>query len=248
MNQSDTITFKFNGETLKYRVSNSLDKDFFLVILNEHSTNDKIFKILGIDDTYGFCEEVLGRSIKDRSHIFPELDSLSDLEKVVDALYQRIIKISTPKFQIGNLVMVVKREGDEGDYPCSYTDEMLQYENRIFTINEVHEMSIPFMKKHIPRLKYEEPFFYSFVGVDWNWSSGMLRKIEIVKDAVKDITAQYGVTLADIGKVNIDGVHSYVDTHTPITYDGVISGPSLYPEKSEESEYKLTFKFNHLKF
>lgn len=245
MKIGDKIVFKFNETTLKYEVVTTLNKYFFLYALDAGSTNSKIFEILKIDDIYGFCEEVIGKYIKIKSNIFPELESLSDLEIIVNALYKRILEISTPKFKVGDLVMVTKREGESSDYMCGYSDEMVQYENRIFAISKINKMSISSMKSYISRLRYEEPFYYTLEGNDWNWSSAMLHKVGIIKDLVKGETSLNKVILTDIGKV---GVSSYMDAHTTaITCDKAIDGTSLYPEK-EEPEYKLNFNVKPLKF
>jgi len=245
MKIGDKIVFKFNETTLKYQVVTTLDKRFFLYNLNVDSANSKIFEILEIDDIYGFYEKVVDKYIKDKLNTFPELESLSDLERVVNALYERILEISTPKFKVGDLVMVAKREEKSSDYTCSYTDEMVQYENRIFAISEINKMSIPIMKSYIPRLRYEEPFYYTLEGNDWKWSSAMLHKVGTIKDSIKGVTSLDKVILTDIGEV---GVSSYMDAHTTeITCDKAIDGISLYPEK-EEPEYKLNFNVKPLKF
>lgn len=245
MKIGDKIVFKFNETTLKYEVVTSLDKHFFLCNLDKGSPNSKIFEILEIDDRYGFCEEVIGKYIKKQSNVFPELESLSDLERVVNALYERILEISTPKFKVGDLVMVAKREGESSDYVCNYNDEMVQYENRIFAISKINKMSIPSIKSYISRLRYEEPFYYTLEGNSWNWSSAMLHKVGTIKDSIKGVASLDKVILTDIGEV---GISSYMGAHTTaITCDKAIDGTSLYPEK-EEPEYKLNFNVKPLKF
>lgn len=246
MKVNEKIVFKYNNTTLVYKVWQTGDKYILINITTDayQTLNQAIFILLGIEDRFSFCKEEIGYSVEDKLAGFPELNSLSDLEKVVNALYRRIIEISTPKFKVGDLVMIVKREGNGSDYPCSYMDEMVQYENRIFTISEINKMSTSIMKSFISKLKYEEPFYYTLEGVDWNWSSAMLHKV----DLVKYITAQDIAILADTGEVNLNGIPSYIDTHSPAMSNQVSSSTYSCLEKSEESEYKLTFKFNHLKF
>lgn len=250
MKVNEKIVFKYNNTTLVYKVWQTGDKYILINITTDayQTLNQAIFILLGIEDRFSFCKEEIGYSVEDKLAGFPELNSLSDLEKVVNALYRRIIEISTPKFKVGDLVMIVKREGNGSDYPCTYMDEMIQYENQIFTISKINKMSTSIIKSFTSRLRYEEPFFYTVEGNDWNWSSAMLRKVEIIGDVIKDIITPDEVVLADIGKVNIDGISSYMDVHTPvITCDKAINGPSIYPER-EESEYKLNFSIKPLKF
>lgn len=241
----DKIVFKHNGVKLEYKPLNISNK--YWLSNFEYGNNTAIFNLLGIEDRFAFCEKEIGYSIECKTADFPEVNSLEDLEKIVNALYKRIIEISTSKFQVGDMVMVVKREGKGSDYPCSYMDEMVQYENRIFTISKINKMSTSIMKSFISKLKYEEPFYYTLEGMDWICSSAMLRKVGTIKDLAKSTPSLDKVILSDIGKVNIVGVPFYIDTNTATGTYEAINGPSIYPEK-EEPEYKLTFKFNHLKF
>jgi len=43
------------------------------------------------------------------------------------------------KYKVGDKVKVIKREGNEDDYPCSYVDEMMGYAYRMATITEIVE-------------------------------------------------------------------------------------------------------------
>lgn len=237
MEVNDKIVFKYNGIELQYKVMH-LDKYWLSNYVV--GANTAIFNLLKIEDRFAFCAKEVGYDFARKTSDFPELESLSDLEKVVNALYQRIIKISTPKFQVGDLVMIVKREGNSSDYPCSYMDEMVQYENQIFIISKINKMSTPIMKSFISRLKYEEPFYYTLKEMDWNWSSAMLHKIGTTKNLITDINAPNITDLIDIGKINICEAPSYIDTH-------ITNGPSLYPEK-EEPKYKLNFNVKSLNF
>lgn len=243
MKENDKIVFKYDGIELQYKVT-QIDKRYWLSN-SKLGNNIAIFNLLKIEDRFAFCEKEIGYPIISKTADFPEVNSLKDLEKIVNALYKRIIEISTPKFNVGDLVMVVKREGEGSDYPCTYMEEMVQYENRIFTISKINKMSFYTIKSFISKLRYEEPFYYSFKGIDWNWSSAMLHKV----DPGKHITAQDIAILADTGVVNIGEAHSCINANiSAITCDKAIDGPSLYPEKSEEPEYKLNFSVKPLKF
>lgn len=85
MQNHDEIVFHYNGKTLNYQVicSHSV---WILCPLGLFS-NSEIFNLLGIKDKYAFCENIVGyRSFGD----FPEMKSLEDLEKVVNALHRKI--------------------------------------------------------------------------------------------------------------------------------------------------------------
>lgn len=85
MRNHDELVFHYNGKTLNYQVICSCG----VCILSIHGPfdNGEIFKLLGIKDKYAFCEDIVGYRSKGD---FPEMKSLEDLEKVVDALYKRI--------------------------------------------------------------------------------------------------------------------------------------------------------------
>jgi hypothetical protein len=86
MQNHDEIVFHYNGKTLNYQVVCACD----VCILSANGgtyNNSEIFNLLGIKNKYAFCEDIVGyRSVGD----FPEMKSLKDLEKVVNALYRII--------------------------------------------------------------------------------------------------------------------------------------------------------------
>lgn len=85
MQNHDELVFHYNGKTLNYQVICGGN----VCILDIHGpfNNSEIFNLLGIKDRYAFCKDIVGyRSQGD----FPEMKSLEDLEKVVNALYKRI--------------------------------------------------------------------------------------------------------------------------------------------------------------
>lgn len=87
MQNHDIITFHYNGKTLKYQVVGADNK--YILCIREHGVylNSEIFNLLGIEDKNAFCEDIVGYHSEGD---FPEMKSLEDLEKIVNALYQRI--------------------------------------------------------------------------------------------------------------------------------------------------------------
>lgn len=242
MKKNDKIVFKFNGETLEYRVTGGSITGVFLSLCEDYP-NDKIFEILGIDDIYGFCERVICKNLQNKSAIFPELDSLEDLKKVVDALYQEIINKSVSKYNEGDIVRVLPKQGVVSDYPFGYTDDMYKYANDLFSIKEVHKLTVGQLKYYINCKKYKEPFFYILnnESLEYNWSSEMFSKVTEIDTRIT----------VDTGEINIKEISNYIDTYTPavaIACDKAVDGRFLYPEKSEKPEYKLNFSVKPLKF
>lgn len=85
MQNHDEIVFHYNGKTLNYQVICA--SGVCILSVNGPFNNSEIFNLLGIKDKYAFCENIVGyRSTGD----FPEMKSLEDLEKVVNALYKKI--------------------------------------------------------------------------------------------------------------------------------------------------------------
>lgn len=237
MEVNDKIVFKYNGIELQYNVM-YLDKYWLSSYVA--GANTAIFNLLKIEDRFAFCAKEVGYDFASKTSDFPELESLSDLEKVVNALYKEIINKSVPKYKVGDIVRILPREGEKDDYPCIYTDIMNKYAYNLFLIKEVKELPIGQLKHYINYKKYEEPFYYMLNEdpTGCTWSSKMLSKV---------ITADTKI-LADIGEVNIGGVPSYIDTYSPAMTDGVSSNTYTRLEKSEESEYKLNFNVKPLKF
>lgn len=235
MEVNDKIVFKYNGIELQYKVMH-IGKYWLSNYIA--GANIAIFNLLKIEDRFAFCEKEIGYDIASKTADFPEVDSLQDLEKVVNALYKEIINKSVPKYKVGDIVRIIPREGEKGDYPFVYTDIMNKYANDLFIIKEVEKISIGQLKNYINCKKYEEPFYYMLNGdpTGCTWSSKMFSKV---------IKADTKIT-ADISKVNLNVIPYDTDTHTAaitcdkITCDKTIDGPSLFPEK-EEPEYKLNF-------
>lgn len=239
MKENDKIVFKYDGIELQYKVT-QIDKRCWLSN-SKLGNNIAIFNLLKIEDRFAFCEKEIGYPIISKTANFPEVNSLNDLEKIVDALYKRILELSKPKFNVGDIVIVVKREGDGSDYPYYYSNGMVSCENQLFTIEEVCQIPINKIRSEMQRSKYEEPFYYIIEGSSSYWSSAMLRKVGIIKDQ-PDVKI-----LTDIGEIDLR-IPSYIDTHSPAICDGVSSSTYSCLEKSEEPEYKLNFNVKPLKF
>lgn len=238
MEINDKIIFKFYGTTLEYEVASGLSGRFFLSILNKRLgyNNSTIFETLGIDDRYGFCEKVTGKSIKDNMSHFPELNSLEDLEKVVSALYQEIINKSVPKYKEGDIVKILPRQGAECDYPNSYIEDMEKYANGLYTIKRVSRYTVKQLKYYIKCEKYEEPFYYILNELGaYIWSSKMFSKVDIK-------------IAADTGFININAIPNYIASDAFIAYNEKINKLKNEKDNSDSSEYKLNFNVKLLNF
>lgn len=108
---------------------------------------------------------------------FPEFSSFEKLSTFVKALYQ------TPGYKIGDKVRIKKREGEGGDYPCNYTEEMREHEGKTLTISS---FSFPAHTETLERAKrYDGDLFFYGLDVDgdnWLWTSSMFEPVEDAAD------------------------------------------------------------------
>ena len=117
---------------------------------------------------WGISEELLSNHLGEMIEINGISDGLVTI--LVDGYY---IQLSPemyiiPKFQVGDVVTVAKREGKERDYPFCFTDEMTEFEGKRFKIK-----SLWFSERDLEREYYEEPFLYRLNSIDYTWSSAM---------------------------------------------------------------------------
>lgn len=186
MKENDIIVFKYEGTTLSYKVVQNIDHNTYYLSCCGVK-NDKIFDLLGISDRFSFCSAIVGYTLTNTSVAFPEVNTSKDLEKIVDALYQRIIDISTPKFKEGEMVKILPKDGSELSYPNGYVIEMTRFANSTDTIANVNKMSVDLLKRCISLEKYQEPFGYCLQDHSFVWTSAMLEsanKDEIKKEEV----------------------------------------------------------------
>lgn len=84
----DKIVFNLDGEKFTGKVSNG--HGYWVNFSGDdrcHSeTVDKIFSHFGISDRYNFREKVTGRDNYEFNGIWPYVDSLEELRKMLDAL------------------------------------------------------------------------------------------------------------------------------------------------------------------
>lgn len=85
MQNHDEVVFRYKEKTLNYQVICAHN----VCILSIHGplNNSEIFNLLEIKDKNAFCENIVGYRSEGN---FPQMKSLEDLEKVVNALYSRI--------------------------------------------------------------------------------------------------------------------------------------------------------------
>lgn len=187
MKLKDRIVFKYNGTPLNYTVEKHIG--YYLYCSGE--PNDKIFHLLSIPDKFSFCENIIGHSIENsikESLTFPEVNNLEDLEKIVDALYQRIIDLSTPKFKVGDKVKILPKSKGIQDYPCSYVPQMEKFSDTTTIIKHVQKISVTRLKNYISLAKYEEPFYYLLKDIGFNWTSAMLESVSKIEDKKEDVS------------------------------------------------------------
>lgn len=214
MKVNDKIVFKYNGTTLNYKVVQNIYHNTYY-LSGCDVKNDKIFDLLGISDRFSFCSAMVGYTLTNTCVTFPEVKTLEDLEKIVNALYQRIIDISTPKFEEGAIVKILPKDGFSLDYPFGYTSTMEEFANTTTTICGLEKiLSVDALKDCIDFEKYEEPFHYVLKGNEFTWASSMLesanedetKKEEVlppkfnigekVKIKMLDLHRHYGVYLS----------------------------------------------------
>lgn len=188
----DKVIFKYNGITLNYQVrQNTVANSFYLSC--DKKPNCQIFDLLEIQDRFLFCEEKIGYTIVDKSTSFPEVKTLEDLEQIVDALYQRIIDISTPKFKEGKRVRILPKNGLASHYPYSYIPKMEELANTIAIISQVNTMSISNLEQYMPLETYEEPFYYKLNDNVFSWTSVMLESVSIDKDKEEKVLPKFNI-------------------------------------------------------
>lgn len=77
------------------------------------------------------------------------------------------------KFKVGDKIKILPRIGDTNDYPGRYVDQMLQYVNRIYTIETVTLR----VDNCIYMFKCDG-YNYTLKGIDkYLWTSPMLEKV-----------------------------------------------------------------------
>lgn len=211
MKKNNIIVFKYKGTTLNYKVVEVTKECYFLA--SSHGINEQIFTLLKIEDKFAFCENVIGYPIANKDADFPEVKTLEDLEKIVDALYQRIIDISTPKFKEGERVIIKSRTGKSTDYPRAYTDEMTDFIGYIAHIKKVNIMSSIQLRNAINDKYYEEPYDYELLSSDssiegYYWCSAMFESVSKAKDKKEEIPPKFNT--GDKVKVKtLDKDHRY---------------------------------------
>lgn len=208
MKRNDYVVFKYNGTTLKYQIVEG-STGWFLAI-RPMGLNRQIFILLEIENRFTFCEEAIGYSIKDTTVDFPQVKTLEDLEKIVNALYQCILDISTPKFKKGEIVKILSKDGPSSDYPCGYMPKMEEFANTTTIILKVRKMSsVNELGQYMQSEKYEEPFLYDLNGNVFSWSSAMLELVSNDKDK-KEKRNPPKFNIGDKVKVKIlDQHHTY---------------------------------------
>lgn len=84
----DEIVFNLDGEKFTGKVSDGLDG--YYINFSEDGEHeeivDKVFSHFGISDRYNFREKVTGRDNYEFNGIWPYVDSLEELRKMLDAL------------------------------------------------------------------------------------------------------------------------------------------------------------------
>lgn len=79
-----------------------------------------------------------------------------------------------PTFKIGYTVRIKERKGDEENYYCHFTDEMLGFVGGVYKIKSVTEQSCIRGENLID----DDGFVYTLWGVNWSWASSMLEPVE----------------------------------------------------------------------
>lgn len=264
MKEGDIIIFKYEGTTLKYTVYRGVHGYF----LNSESgdLNRKIFILLKIEDRFAFCGNIIGYKITNTGVDFPVIDNLENLEKIVNALYQRIIDISIPKFKKGEKVKIVPKCGSRSDYPFLYTQEMEKLVNITDTIVNINKVSIGVLKQIIYLEKYQEPFTYCLQNHLFAWASAMLEPVnedEAEGETKKTISEPHDLSVMQKESVEIydttkaDSIllppklaKTDINTQT-VTFGNIKTTTgtiSFEEEKDSNIDYKLNFTVNSLDF
>ena len=173
------IIFDLPTSKIYYTIYNSLSSKYWWLVNDDF--NGQIFNELEINGK-SLIESIVGYPC---SGVFPEVESLDDLKKVIKALDNECIKKfgmpnnesedksePKPKFKIGDKVRILPRQGSSRDYRSSYVDKMLDCVGKTGTIIKCTPTNL-MARKHP-----DDSYVYTLRNFNWSWTSSMLELVE----------------------------------------------------------------------
>ena len=173
------IIFDLPTSKIYYTICNSPRSKYWWLVNDDF--NGQIFNELEINGK-SLIESIVGYPC---SGVFPEVESLDDLKKVIKALDDECIKKfgmpnnesedksePKPKFKIGDKVRILPRQGSSEDYRSSYVDEMLDCVGKTAIIVSCDLANITTIKWP------DDGYVYILEGYSWSWNSSMLELVE----------------------------------------------------------------------
>lgn len=109
--------------------------------------------------------------------IFPEFECASDLTKFVIDIYKK------SRYNVGDSVRIISREGDGDDYPFYYADEMSAMAGQVFQIKRIEIADY----SDVDTEKYHgDPHKYFLnESQSWQWHSSMFTKDVSVQSTIE---------------------------------------------------------------
>lgn len=143
-----------------------------VLLITKHNLTKK-----EIEDSLNMLSKA--NTIKEINEVSDNISKLYGLTYLDDAAkaiieQQASSEEKKPTFKIGDNVRIKERKGDEENYYCHFTDEMLGFVGGVYKIKSVTEQSCIRGENLID----DDGFVYTLWGVDWSWASSMLEPVE----------------------------------------------------------------------